>query len=91
MKKLNEAYTTFKDKSLTAISAAFGFLIALSWREPISDAINLMIAKLGLLNANAVYYKFISAIMITAVSVLILMLIAKFTTKEEKINGIGNL
>ncbi|MBU3912541.1 MAG: hypothetical protein KKE50_00455 [Nanoarchaeota archaeon] len=32
----------FKNQTVIAITAAFGFLIALSWREPISEGINFL-------------------------------------------------
>lgn len=72
----------FKKQSLVAISAAFGFLIALSWREPISDIVNKMIVNLGL-NEGAIYFKFFSAIVVTIVAVLLLMLMAKWSVEKE--------
>ncbi len=71
----------FKKHTLTAVSAAFGFLIALSWREPISDLVNYIIEAIGV-SEKFILYKFISAVVITIVAVLALMVISKWNSKE---------
>jgi len=71
----------FKAQVFIAISAAVGFLIALSWREPISKLINSLIVKLGL-QQQVIYYEFLSAIIITIIAVLILIIIAKWNEKK---------
>jgi len=47
----------FRKHLITAISAALGFLIALSWREPLSELVDLIIASSGL-QGEALFYKF---------------------------------
>ena len=71
----------FKKQSLTAISAAFGFLIALSWREPISDFVNFLIEGAGL-KESAIYYKFVSAVVVTLIAVVFLVFLTKWNEKK---------
>ena len=78
----NEFQLEFRKHILTAVSAAFGFLIALSWREPISDLVNLIIEKLGV-GGTFVYYKFLSAIVVTILAVLVLMIVSKFGIEKK--------
>ena len=68
-----------KKHTATAITAAFGFLIALSWRTPIQNSVNNMIESFGLIE-SAIYYEYLSAIFITIIAVLALMIVAKWTS-----------
>lgn len=77
---------TVKEKSLSSIGAAFAFIIALSWREPISDFINLMITKMGLENGDAISYKVISALVVTIVLVLASLAISYINKVNSKPN-----
>ncbi len=72
----------FKKHSVTAITAAFAFLIALSWRQPIQKSISIFIEKLGLAGKE-IYLEYLSAIAITIVAVLALMLISKWTSEKD--------
>jgi len=72
----------FKKNTLVAISAALGFLIALSWRTPIQNSVNSLISVLNL-SKNAILYEFISAIIVTVVAVLILMLVARWSAEKD--------
>jgi len=72
----------FKNQSSTAITAAFAFLIALSWREPITQLVQSFVQRFNL-QENLVFYQFISAIIITLLGVLFLMLISKWNSKPE--------
>ncbi|MFZ5954853.1 MAG: DUF5654 family protein [Nanoarchaeota archaeon] len=71
----------FKKQTFTAISAALGFLIALSWREPISDLITKIVEEAGL-TKDLIRYKFLSAIIITVICVLFLIIISKWSSKN---------
>ena len=63
----------------TAIVAAFGFLIALTWRDVITEYLNELTAL------NPVQGKLISAIIITLVSVVGILIVTRlFSVKEEK-------
>ncbi|MFW5846869.1 MAG: DUF5654 family protein [Nanoarchaeota archaeon] len=73
----------FRKQIVVSISAAFGFLIALSWREPISQGVDLII-QLAKLQGNEIYVQIISAIIVTLVSVLGIMIISKWDVKKDK-------
>jgi len=66
----------------TAIAAAFAFLIALAWRDAISEIINLLIASLNL-TSQAYVFQIISALLITVISVIGILVTAKITTEPE--------
>ncbi len=72
----------FKKQIITAITAAFAFLVALSWREPISDLVNKIIIEAGL-KRSVVYFKFLSALIVTLIAVFALMIISKWGSKES--------
>jgi len=84
-KKIEKARKEFKQEFnkqlLTAITAAFAFLIALSWREPISEAINLLLEPLG--ERQTLLLKFIGALIITLIAALIMMMITKQLKQKE--------
>jgi len=67
-----------KKSVLIAITAAFGFLIALSWKELITEFVQ------SISKTNPLQGKFIAAITITLFSVLGIMLVTKlFQEKSE--------
>lgn len=70
----------FRKHTITAITAAFAFLIALSWRTPIQNSLNSMIINMGLMGKE-IYVEYLSAILITIIAVLILMLISRWEVK----------
>lgn len=67
----NSFKTEFKKQAATAIMAAFGLIIALAWKDVIIDFINKVdfVKQYGLL---------LSAIILTAVSVLGIVLVSKW-------------
>jgi len=72
----------FKKQTLTAIAAALGFLIALSWREPISDGVKILVEKIGA-SEGLLLYQFISALIVTFLAVLGLVLLTKWLSEKE--------
>ena len=72
----------FKNQIVIALTAAFAFLIALSWRNPIQKSVDKLIEKLGLVG-KAVYIEYLSALVITLIAVLVLMVISRWKTREE--------
>lgn len=62
-----------KKSLVTALVAAFGFLIALSWR----DVLTLWMAKIS--EASPIKSNLLSAMIITIVSVIGILLISKFS------------
>lgn len=67
-----------KKSTTTAIVAAFGFLIALTWRDVITEWIN----KIS--EANPLKNSFMSAIIVTFISVTGIVIISKFNNEERK-------
>lgn len=66
-----------KKSTNTAIVAAFAFLIALSWRDLITEYVNKISTN------NLLQGKFISAITITLISVLGILLVTKLLSNDE--------
>ena len=67
----------FKKQTSTAIMAAFGLVIALSWREVVMDLVN----KIGFPES---YGLIITAIVVTAFSVLGIFLVSKWASSGSK-------
>lgn len=61
----------------TAIAAAFAFLIALTWRDAISEGVNKLISLLEL-TESAYLYKIVVAVVITVICVIGVTLTARF-------------
>ena len=72
----------FKKQLVVAVSAALGFLMAFSWREPITDLVKLIAARAGA-SENMLFYNVISAIILTIVAVLVLILISRWSSGEN--------
>ena len=70
----------FKKQIITGVTAAFAFLIALSWRAPVQNSIDNLIRRWGLVG-GAVYFEYVSAIFITLIAVLILIMLSKWASK----------
>jgi len=73
----------FKNQLVIAITAAFGFLIALSWRNPIEAGINQFLESLNL-KGGVFYWDFLSALVVTVLAVLVLIVISKWKSEEKK-------
>ncbi|MAG50085.1 hypothetical protein CL621_00400 [archaeon] len=73
----------FRKHSITAIVAALGFLIALSWRDFISDTVNTIVSSLGV-SEKLYLYKLLSAIIITILAIVGIMIISKLEIKEKE-------
>ena len=67
----------FRKQIATGIVAAFAFLIALSWREPIKNSVDSLIIRMGL-SGQQIYLEYLSAFMITAIAVLVLIIISRW-------------
>lgn len=73
----------FKKQTSIAIMAAFGFLIALVWRDLISNVIN-TIVKPHLITAYPYLSDLISAIIITVIAVIGIALISRWAKSPDK-------
>ncbi|MFH1586082.1 MAG: DUF5654 family protein [archaeon] len=67
----------FRKSIVTAISAAFGFLIALVWKDAITEFVN------DLTSASPLKGTLFTAIVVTIIAVLGIMLVSKFAVKED--------
>ena len=72
----------FRKHTIVAVTAAFAFLIALSWRTPIQNSINGLIVSMGLVGKE-IYVEYLSAILITLIAVFIIMIISRWEVKES--------
>ena len=76
--KLKNFQSEFNKAVSTAITAAFGFLIALTWRDVITEFVDKVSAT------SPVQGRLFSAIIVTIISVLGIILVAKlFSSKEN--------
>lgn len=80
-KHASEFNREFKKQLMFAVSAAFGFLMAFSWRDPIMDFIGFLVGGVGI--KSQTYDGVISAVVLTVVGVLFLMLISKWASEEK--------
>lgn len=67
----------FKKQTSTAIMAAFGLIIALSWKDVITEAVG----KLSFVNG---YGLLASAVILTIISVAGILVISKWANSGEK-------
>lgn len=72
----------FRKHIVTAVAAALGFLIALSWRQPIANLTDYIITILGL-EGGQILYQFLAAIIITIILVLALTIVVRWEVKKE--------
>jgi hypothetical protein len=78
-----ELHTEFRKQVVVGITAAFGFLIALSWREPIEQVVKETIVRLGF-SSTTIGSKFIVAVIITVIAALFLVLLTKWANDPKK-------
>ncbi len=78
----NSFKSELKKQISIAITAAFAFLIALSWRTPIQNSVNNLITRLNL-SGSAIYLEYASAIIITLIAVIFLMLFSKWQSDKK--------
>ncbi len=76
-KPLKELKQKFKSSTATLIISAFGFVAALSWNDAIKSAIDTMLPQ-----EKTVFFKFVSAVVITAFAVAATFLISKMLKEK---------
>lgn len=69
-----------KEKTIGYILAAFGFVAGLAWNEAIKSLIDQFFPD----NANSILIKFVYAIIVTIVVVLITVYLIKLTDKKNE-------
>lgn len=62
--------------------AALGVMIALVWRDVVKEYVNKIVTALNI-PESAAYYQLISAIIITIVCVIGVMIVGRFSVKKE--------
>ena len=67
---------------VTAITAAFGFMIAFVWRDAIKESIDKILAAIGL-TTEAYFFRILSAILITIIAVIGIMFFSRWAEKKE--------
>lgn len=68
-----------KEKTITYILAAFSFVAGLAWNEAIKSFIDQFFPA----NKDSVFVKFIYAVMVTIIIVLITVYLVRLTEKKE--------
>ena len=81
--KASKLKAEFKKQTVIAILAALAFLIALSWRDFISDSVNKIVESLGV-SGNLYLFKLFSALIVTFLAVLGILIISRFKTEENQ-------
>lgn len=66
----------FKKQTSTAVMAAFGLIIALSWKDVITD----LVGKINPAQTNL----WLSAVIVTIISIIGIAIISKWARSEEK-------
>ncbi len=86
-KQVQKQVLGFKDEFLehllTGLTAAFGFLIALSWRTPIQKSVISLTKRMGF-SENLIYFEYLAAIIMTIIAVGVFMMIAKLKVGKKK-------
>jgi len=72
-----------RQHAVTAIVAAFGFIIALVWKDAIKGYVDLVIVKLSISGASYVITLY-TAIVTTVVAVIGIFFITRWGSKEQK-------
>ncbi len=80
--------TEVRNKTITAIITAFALVIALAWQDVIKETVNRIIENLNLtateLVKMTILYKSITAIIITFIAVIGIIIASKLSKKELK-------
>lgn len=75
--KIKERMLSFKGTITTAVTTAFGFIIALFWRDAIKAWIDNLLIKFQLTGTGYIY-SIIAAIIVTIIGTIIICLIARW-------------
>ena len=79
---LSKFQKEFRTQATLAMIAAFGFLIALVWRDFIVDVVDKIAISLGVTD-TLYFYKFLSAVLITLIAIIGIMIISKYKVEEK--------
>ncbi|VVB67510.1 Uncharacterised protein [Candidatus Norongarragalina meridionalis] len=77
-----EFQRTFRERTLTIVTTAFGVVAALFWQSAISDMIKTYIPTTGIWQ-----YEMIAAVLVTVMAVTAIYFIGKWTKPKEEKNS----
>jgi len=81
-KTAEEFKKEFRTQIVVAVTAAFAFLIALSWRTPIEKIIQNVKDSLGISQGN-IYVEFFSAALVTFLAVGVLIFLTRWNSNQD--------
>ena len=73
----------FLEQLFVGLTAALGFLIALSWRTPIQKSVIALTKSMGF-SENLIYFEYLAAMIMTIIAVIVFMILAKIKVKEKE-------
>ena len=82
-KKALKLQQEIRKHTMTAVAAAFAFIIALVWRDAIRSILDSVVLKLGL-PETAYAHEIIVALIITTICVIGIMVVSNYSVKEKK-------
>ena len=77
----NTIRSEFKKQTVTAITAAFALIIALAWNDAVKEWVMAIISSIGIPSQNVYLYKIYTAIAITIVCVVAIILFSRWSAK----------
>ncbi|MEM4153013.1 MAG: DUF5654 family protein [Candidatus Pacearchaeota archaeon] len=73
----------FRKQLVTAITAAFAFVIALVWNDAIKELVMAIVNSIGIQAQNVYLYKIYTAIAVTIICVIAIILFSRWSTKQQ--------
>ena len=73
----------FLEHLMIGLTAALGFLIALSWRTPIQKSVIALTKNMGF-SENLIYFEYLAAMIMTIIAVIVFMIMAKIKVEGEE-------
>jgi len=83
-KESAELNKEFRKNMVIAVTAAFAFVIALQWKDVITEGVNYLIAFSHLPQGQALGFKVVSAIAVTFICVLGILLTTRLLKKRQE-------
>ena len=80
-KTAKEVHKEIRKHIITAVTAAFAFMIALFWRDLIQEGINKLIENVGA-NGDSYFYKILMALVVTVICVFGIVFFARLEKKD---------
>ena len=84
VRAVKELKNETKKHVVTAIVAAFGFIIALVWRDAIKEFIGSIMINLSIINGSPILITLYTAVITTIIAAIGIVLITKWSSKPEK-------